>query len=55
MKLTTLLLVATLSPIAIGIAQAPKPTTNRAASEIIARKDLFGNPTRTSAAISPDG
>jgi dipeptidyl aminopeptidase/acylaminoacyl peptidase len=55
MKFKTLLLVATLSPIAIGIAQTPKPTTNRPASEVIARKDLFGNPTRTSAAISPDG
>ncbi len=55
MKLKTLLLVATLSPIAIGIAQTPKATTNKPASEVIARKDIFGNPTRTSAAISPDG
>jgi dipeptidyl aminopeptidase/acylaminoacyl peptidase len=55
MKLTTLLLVATLSPIGIGIAQTPKATTHKPASDVIARKDIFGNPTRTSAAISPDG
>ena len=55
MKLKTLLLLATLSPVAIGIAQTPKPTTNKPAGDVIARKDIFGNPTRTSAAISPDG
>jgi dipeptidyl aminopeptidase/acylaminoacyl peptidase len=55
MKLKALLLVATLSPIAIAIAQTPKATTNKPASDVIARKDIFGNPTRTSAAISPDG
>ncbi len=55
MKLKTLLLAVTLSPIAIGIAQTPKPPTNKPASEVIARKDIFGNPTRMSAAISPDG
>ena len=55
MKLKTLLLIATLSPIANGIAQTPKATTSKPAGEVIARKDIFGNPTRTSAAISPDG
>jgi dipeptidyl aminopeptidase/acylaminoacyl peptidase len=55
MKLKTLLVVVTLSPIAVAIAQPPKATTNKPTSEVIARKDIFGNPTRTSAAISPDG
>jgi dipeptidyl aminopeptidase/acylaminoacyl peptidase len=55
MKFKTLILVATLSPIVIGIEQTPKAATNESASEVIARKDIFGNPTRTSAAISPDG
>jgi dipeptidyl aminopeptidase/acylaminoacyl peptidase len=56
MKLKALLLLAaSLSPVAVGIAQSPKPMATGAASQVIPRKDIFGNPTRTSAAISPDG